>query len=404
MVFRVVAVSPDGARAEFLRSASGEAALLKGLRRDGWAVASVSRADGAAARRRFRVPFFSRRVRALDVETGLRQLSSMLKAGIGVVSALETVADQSESRAAAAEWRSAASRVRSGSTFAGALAERRRVFGETTVRLAEVGEKTGELDGVLARAADRLEMRREMRHSVVNALAYPCVAILAAVATAAYLCTAVIPRLAEFLSGGGAELPAATRWLVAASEGVRRGGPIFCLWLAAAVAVWTLARLSPALREAEDALLLRLPAAGKILRLSGTALFARSMQIMCEAGVPVSDALESASRTVSNERLRRRAADARAAILRGSTLAAALAPATEFLPMLSRMAAVGETSGTLPEAFGETARFHEAALARAVKRLAMAVEPAMIVVTGGIAGFVYVAFFTALFSVAGAAA
>ena len=87
--------------------------------------------------------------------------------------------------------------------------------------------------------------------------------------------------------------------------------------------------------------------------------------------------------------------------MRGLPLADSLAPAKEFMPMLARMAAVGEVSGSLPESFGETARFHEMLLALAVKRFGMLIEPVMIVITGSIVGFVYIAFFMALFAIAG---
>ena len=147
--------------------------------------------------------------------------------------------------------------------------------------------------------------------------------------------------------------------------------------------------------------LLKIPITGRILRLSGTALFARALQIMLESGVPLLDALATSARLMSNRRFRRRAAAAHDGVMRGLPLAESLAPATEFMPMLGRMAAVGEVSGSLPEAFGETARFHEMLLALAVKRFGMLIEPVMIVVTGCIVGFVYIAFFMALFAIAG---
>ena len=91
----------------------------------------------------------------------------------------------------------------------------------------------------------------------------------------------------------------------------------------------------------------------------------------------------------------------REGVLRGLSLESALAEAAEFTPMLRSMAATGEAGGTLPEAFGETARFHEMLLALAIRRFGMVMEPLMIVVTGLIVGFVYIAFFMALFAMAG---
>ena len=164
---------------------------------------------------------------------------------------------------------------------------------------------------------------------------------------------------------------------------------------------WALLRLPRGGREMEDAFLLRLPVTGRILRLAGTALFARSMQMMTESGMTLLDSLTTGARLMSNRRFRRRIETAHEIVLRGGTLADSLSPAVEFTPMLRRMSAVGEVTGTLPEIFGETARFHEMLLALAVKRFGLLIEPVTICITGGIVGFVYVAFFMALFAMAG---
>ena len=227
------------------------------------------------------------------------------------------------------------------------------------------------------------------------------IAVLMAVGVSTYLVGAVIPKIAAFLQAGGAELPPMTQVLMDISEWVNANGIAILAWLGVAIAAWILARLNAAGREMEDILLLKLPVVGRILRLSGTALFARSMQIMTESGVPLLDSLATGARLMANSRFQRRVTAAREGVMRGQSLADALEPAVEFMPMLRRMAAVGEVSGSLPESFGETARFHETMLAIAIKRFGILMEPVMIAITGTIVGFVYVAFFMALFAMAG---
>jgi len=173
--------------------------------------------------------------------------------------------------------------------------------------------------------------------------------------------------------------------------------------VAAAVTAWFVVRLNEQGREWQDAFLLHVPVTGRILRLSSTALFARSMQIMTESGVTLLDALETVARLHANRRCRRRVRQAHEAVLRGASLGDGLRRAREFTPMLRRMAAVGETTGALPETFDEAARFHEMLLALAVRRFGMLIEPVMIAVTGVIVGFVYIAFFMAIFAIAGTA-
>lgn len=341
-------------------------------------------------------------MKAFDVEMGLRQTAAMLRSGVPLLSALETVAEQAANKSARTEWARVAHRVTHGEALAEAFAARIRCFGEVTVRLAEVGERSGELERTLSRAADQMDARRTLRNSVINALVYPAITVIMALAVSTYLVIAVIPKLSEFLRSSDAVLPALTQTLMDLSDWIIAHGASIAGSLGILAAAWIVVRASEAGRELQDAFLMRLPVAGRILRLSGTALFSRAMQIMLESGVPLTSALDTAARLLANRRLRRRIEAAHCTVLAGQPLSGALRDARELMPMLARMTAVGERTGSLPEIFDETARFHEMLLALAIKRLGMLIEPVMIAVTGIIVGFVYVAFFMALFSIAGA--
>ncbi len=336
-----------------------------------------------------------------DIEMGLRQLAAMLRSGVTLVSALSTVEEQSASPRARRTWGRVRESIVHGHSFAEALSGEKGHFPEIVIRLGEVGERSGELEYAITRAADQLEARRNLRSSVVNALVYPVIAVLMAIGVSAYLVIAVIPKVAEFLVSGGAALPAMTQLLVDVADWVNVHGITILIAVGGILGGWALLRLPRGGREMEDAFLLRLPVTGRILRLAGTALFARSMQMMTESGMTLLDSLTTGARLMSNRRFRRRIETAHEIVLRGGTLADSLSPAVEFTPMLRRMAAVGEVTGTLPEIFGETARFHEMLLALAVKRFGLLIEPVTICITGGIVGFVYVAFFMALFAMAG---
>ncbi len=346
-------------------------------------------------------PTWLKPMTSFDVEMGLRQLASMLRSGVTLVNALATVEDQSLSPRARRTWRRVRESILHGRSFAESLALEPRHFDEIVVRLGEVGERSGELEHAVTRAANQLEARRNLRSSVVNALVYPVVAVVMAVGVSAYLVMSVIPKVAEFLVSGGAQLPAITQLLVDVSAWINANGLTILSALAGIVVAWIAVGLHEGGRELEDTFLLRLPITGRILRLAGTALFARSMQMMTESGITLLDALATATRLMANRRFRRRVRNAHDGVMKGRSLAESLRPAVEFTPMLRRMAAVGEVTGTLPEIFGETAHFHEMLLSLAVKRFGMLIEPVTICITGGIVGFVYVAFFMALFAMAG---
>jgi len=403
MVFSATVRDPEGVRRTVSREAESREAFVARLRSERFLVLSVEEADESAALPPRWHPAWLKPMTGFDVEMGLRQLASMLKSGVALLSALATVEEQATCPRASLAWRRVRESVFAGGSFADALERQSKRFGEITVRLADVGERSGELEHALTRAADQMEARRNLRTAVVNALVYPLITVAMAIGVSSYLVVAVIPKLAEFLREGGVELPGMTMALMDFADFVKANGLAILGWTGAAVAVWIVGRLFSRTREIEDVLLLRIPVTGRILRLSGTALFARAMQIMVESGVTLLDALDVSGRLMSNLRYRRRVRAARDGVMRGGSLADSLRPASEFMPMLARMSAVGEVTGSLAESFGEVARFHEMLLAIAIKRFGMLVEPVMICVTGGIVGFVYIAFFMALFAIAGAA-
>ena len=403
MKFRVRARDVAGVTRVFTREAESPAALSASLRREKLLTLSVEELNDASATPPRWSPAWLKPMTSFDVEIGLRQLASMLRSGVTLVAAVRTLSEQSLVPRAALVWNRVADRVVAGGAFAESLAREPRRFSEIVVRLAEVGERSGELERAVGRAADQLEARRSLRTQVVNALVYPVITVVMAVAVSIFLVVAVIPKLAAFLAAGGAELPAMTRMLMDGSAWLRDHGLVLLVHSAAAIAAWFAVRCHSRGRELEDALLLKTPVTGNILRLSASALFSRSIEIMTESGVTLLDALATTENLLSNRRLRRRIKATHDAVMKGSSLAEGMETAVEFTPMVRKMAAIGETTGSLPESFRESAEFHEMMLAIAVKRLGMLIEPVMIVVTGLIVGFVYIAFFLAIFAIAGTA-
>lgn len=401
MHFSATVKDAGGVRRTVLREAETAAEASAQLRTEGMLVLEVVEAQGAGTLPGAWHPAWLLPMTGLDVELGLRQLASMLRSGVSLLEALQTVGEQGRSPRACRTWRRVRDRVLAGDSFGDALAAQGTRFGELAVRLARVGEQSGELDRALLSAAEQLEAGRNLRTLVVNALVYPILAVLMAVGVSGFLVTAVIPKIAAFLQASGAELPQMTQMLVDISDWTVRNGVWILVSLAGAIACWCALRTTARGRELEDVFLLRIPVSGRILRLSATAVFARGMQTMVASGVSLLDALDVGAKLLANRRFRRRIETVRDEVVRGTSLATALGAAPEFLPMLARMAAVGEVTGSLAETFGETARFHETLLGVAIKRFSVLIEPVMIAITGVIVGFVYIAFFMAIFALAG---
>jgi type IV pilus assembly protein PilC len=325
----------------------------------------------------------------------------MLRSGITLLGALMMVAEQSSRATMGRIWSDVAARIQEGASLADAMSHHSR-FSSMVVQLVRVGEQTGHLEPVLTRAADALEGRRRMRFSVLTALAYPAIVLLSAVGVTAFMVFNVIPKLEKFLSAIGRKLPAMTQLLLDISRTVDAClVPVLAGALVLAVAVVAL-YLWPPGRLRIDRWLLRVPLLGTLVRLAGTVSFASGLAVLLQSGITLLEGLRTAERLQRNRQLAARVAAARDVIMHGGTLAVPLSAPRGFMPMLSRMVTVGESAGTLDEVLLEVAKFYESQLQSAIRSLSVIIEPLIIVVVGGIVGFVYISFFMALFAAGGA--
>lgn len=338
--------------------------------------------------------------RLVDIELSLSQIGVMLRSGLTLLSALRTVAEQTDVRRLKRIWQDVSERIQSGSSFHQALAAH-RCFPSLVVQLVRVGEETGSLDSVVDRAAKALEHRRMLFMQVMTALAYPAIVLIAAIGVTVFMLVKVLPELQKFLSVMGRRLPATTQALLDISGWLRANGTYILGGLCGALAVLYLVYASPPGRLWMDRVLLRVPVIGRVFRLAATASFASAMGLLLKSGITLLDGLRAVEPLHRNRHLATVVTRARERVLQGGTLAKSLPLRGAYMPLLPRMVAVGEEGGTLEDVLHETARFHEAQLQVAIRRLSALVEPAIIIVVGGLVGFVYISFFMALFAAGG---
>ncbi len=400
--FAYRACDPQGNVQQGRAEAADAAALAEMLRGSGWVVIEIQRAsngmrDANGLPPRWH-PLWLLPMTSLDCELGLRQLASMLRSGVSLLAALNTVAQQASRPRTAAVWLALEESIRKGGTLSEAMGQHGGVFDDYVAQLVRVGEHSGEMDVTMTRAADHLEMHRDIKMLVVNALIYPVIATLMTVGVSAYLVAVVIPKIASFMEGGDTKLPMITQFLIDVSHWLHAYFLQILVVLVGVVVAWLVVRRLPKGRELQDVLLIKLPVVGRILRLSQTAVFARGLGLLVESGVTLLDSMGVVERLMANRRFSRRIGDARQRVMRGESLADSLREAREFFPLLIRMSAVAEQTGTLGATLSEVAVFHEKMLVVTIKRFSVLIEPLMIIITGGIVGFVYIAFFMALFS------
>ncbi len=339
-------------------------------------------------------------IRSVNVEMSCKQLALMLRGGLTLLAGLQAVAKQSTRQRLRQAWERVASRIQEGSGFADAMTET-RCFPKLLIQLVRVGEQTGHLEQSLERAAEIMEGRRHLRVSLMTALAYPSIVLVASIAVTAFMVLGVIPKLKAFIVGLGKQLPPMTQLLLDISDFLQMHllnigiGILFVIGTIIALYCYAPTRL------VMDRWLLRIPVVGYILRLASTANFARALGILLRSGITLLEGLRSTEDLMNNRHVRTRVTAARDTVMQGGNLADPLQETHAFTPLLSRMVAVGETSGTLDDVLDEVAKFHDAQLQSAIRSLSAVIEPIIIIVVGGIVGFVYISFFLALFSAGG---
>jgi len=326
-----------------------------------------------------------------------RQFSTMIDAGLPLVQCLNILAEQSESKNLRDVTGLVARSVEQGSTLAEALRRHPRTFDELFVNLVEVGETGGILDTVLQRLAAYIEKASALKRKVKSAMIYPSSIIGVAFLVVIFMLTFVIPTFTKMFKDLGADLPLPTQVVVWISEFVRNyvlliiAGAIGCVF--ALRAYYRTERG----RSTIDALLLKFPIIGMLIRKVAVARFTRTLGTLVSSGVPILEGLRITARTAGNRVVEKAIMQCRAAVTEGRTLAEPLKASGVFPPMVIQMISVGEQTGALDAMLSKIADFYDDEVDTAVGALTALLEPVMIVVLGVIIGGLVVAMYLPIF-------
>ncbi len=257
-------------------------------------------------------------------------------------------------------------------------------FPPTYRAMVAAGESSGSLAQTLERLADLLEKKQDIQAKITSALVYPVVLALVAVAVIIALMTFVVPRVVEQFDVSGQHLPALTSAMIAASNLMLHWGWLIASGFAAALAALAVLLSRPGPRLAFDRMILGLPVIGRVVRKMEAASLARSLATMIGSGLPVLEALQLAARAAGNAVIRTAAQDMAAQVREGMGLSSALRRARVFPPLLVHLSASGESSGRLEPMLERAADYLERDVRTATSIALNLLEPAIIVVMGGI--------------------
>jgi type IV pilus assembly protein PilC len=392
-VYRFRGLNSAGQVVAGIRAASSRDALAVALRRE---QIRLTRAE----EKRIRTLWPARqRVGDQELAVATRQLSVMIDAGLPLLQCLEILSQQQSGRTFRNVLEAVRTSVEAGSTLSAALAEHPHAFDALFVHLVEAGETGGILDKILQRLALYIEKKLKLKRQVKSALVYPVAVIIVATLVIVLLLWKVVPVFASLFASMNAELPLPTRMVIAASHFVGGMGGLlvgtFVFLLAGAVGAWY---RTPQGRLALDALLLRLPLVGVLLRKIAVARFTRTLGTLLASGVPILEGLTITAKTSGNAVVERAVLRVRQAVETGRSFADPLRSSSVFPAMVAQMIEVGEQTGALDQMLEKIADFYEEEVDAAVRDLLAVLEPAMIVFLGAVVGGIVISMYLPLFS------
>jgi type IV pilus assembly protein PilC len=338
-------------------------------------------------------------VRIYDLVFFFQQMGLMLRSGLTLLQALDTAHTITRSRRLAAALGRIGDAVKSGERFSEALA-RERVFPTLAVQLVKSAETSGELDQVLDRIAQDLERRADLRRNLTTSLIYPSIVVITAIGVMVFLLTGIIPKLVTFLQHRGKALPPATQRLMDLSDFLMNWGWLIGFASLAAILVLAVSYQRPRGRLLIDRALLKIPKIGSSLTIASVTQLCWSLAMLLRSGVTVLESLRVTSAVVPNQAIAEALQNAQAGVLAGRDVSSSLA--SPLIPKLvPQMAAVGERTGSLDAVMQELGDYYQRELALRIKQMTALIEPTLIFLVGGMVGYVYYAFFQAVYSLAG---
>ena len=340
-----------------------------------------------------------KRITQADITVFTRQLATMMKAGLPLMQAFDIVAKGHSNASMTKLLMDIRSDIEQGTSMADAFAKHPKYFDRFYSNLVRAGEAGGVLEGLLDKLATSQEKTQAIKKKVKSALTYPAAVVVVAIALVIVMMMFVLPEFGKVYDGMGVALPALTQFMMNISDFfVAYGWLVIIGLIGAVVGFYQWLQRSPKLQKRVDALLLKMPIFGSIVRKATIARWARTTSTLFAAGVPLVEVLDSVAGASGNIIYEEATQEIRSKVNQGISLTSGMLATDLFPNMMVQMASIGEESGALDDMLNKAAEFYEDEVDNAVSQLSSLMEPIIMVVLGGIIGVILVAMYLPLFN------
>ncbi|HEY2421897.1 MAG TPA: type II secretion system F family protein [Neobacillus sp.] len=328
----------------------------------------------------------------------LRQFATLLKAGVTVVDATAILAVQTESKGLKKALLDVEQELREGNALSEAVSKHKKIFTPMFINMVNAGEVSGNLDETLERLADHFEKQHDTRQKIVSALSYPIAVGVIAIAVVIFLLVAVVPTFVKMFADMGGQLPAITRFVLAASHFMQSFWWLVALIIFAIVFLITYLKKSTRTKYYFDYALLRMPIFGNMLQKAALARMMRTLSSLFSSSVPILQAMAIVERVVENEVIAKVIRESRNSLEKGRSMTEPMKTHWAFPPLVTQMIAIGEETGALDAMLSKIAEFYEKEVENGTDRLKSLIEPLMIVVLASLVGTIVTSIMMPMFT------
>ena len=385
--FDYVAINPNGKKEKGIIAADSLEIARRELSNRKLAPIKVSEVSS----RNFLFRSFQRKISLKNLVIFTRQLSALTSGGVVLDRALKLIGDQSSNSQLKEHSLTLASRIEEGFSFTEALKEFPQSFDRLFISLVSAGEKAGDMAGVLDRTASYLERKSKIQQDITGALIYPAVLLSLAFIIVSLMLIFVVPSVVDQFANLNQELPLITRWLIGLSNFI--SGPALWILLILVLSLLFSFRFFGVekLFTIVDKYLLKIPVLKGFLINSNLARFTTSLSILRNNDIPIVQALEISTATISNSHLRSNLEKSLSGVSEGNSLAQCLSSVPQIPPMVTQLVASGERSGELENMLSKAADFLDMEFQQSTKIAMNLLEPMVVVIMGTIVASIVVA-------------
>ncbi len=403
-MFEYKAITPSGKVINDIIEAANEQGATKEIFGKGLKPVSITKRKGAKSESSGsgEIQLFAPKVKTEDIVLFTRELVTLLKAGVPMLTALEALASQS-AKALGDTLNKVYVSVMSGKSLSQALDEHPKVFSKLYVNSVYAGEMSGSLDDVLQRLTNVLKNDEETRKKVKSAMKYPMF-VMGAMAIAMYvIMTQVVPKFGAIFAGMNMELPIFTKILITVSEGAQAYGLyILGAMIACFVGIKVIQKTEKG-RLWWDTTLMKVPLVGPLALKASMARFTTMFETLNKSGLPILQTLNTVSQAVGNAAIEKVIGEVARGVEQGQGISGSMKKHDVFPPMVIRMISIGEQSGSLDEMLGSVASHYDMEVEYAIKGLTSMIEPILTVVIGGLVVVMAFGIFLPMWGMVGAA-